>query len=360
MSTSRWTAKVREASLGYLLLMPSLLIFGVFIFYPFFFNFSAGSYRSSIGNRPSVYVGYEQWRTLLDLDVLFPSLAKGLGVSLLIALLIVGKRIAQGTRSRAELRGTVPLVGFVTVVLGVILFIRASDSRFASSLDITARFWIMTVPPVLILGVLMAVVAQRVVRGTGIFRTLFMLTLATGVGVAGVIFFNLLNPTVGMLPWLGVSPKPQALLNPTWALPSVALFAVWANAGLAFIMLSAGMQSIPDDLYEAAELDGARPVRRFFHVTLPQLSPTLLFVFVIGSITALIQSFPYIDVTTEGRPGGRTETLPWLLVSKLNAAAPNRNAAAVYSVALFAIALVLTILQMVVLERRVHYRGEQR
>lgn len=360
MSSGRFASKVREASLGYLLLFPSLLIFAAFVFYPFVQNFSTGSYRSGIGNRPDVYVGYERWRTLLDLDEFLPAMGKGLGAALIGALALVVLRRARGFRGASVARGVVALVGFVTVIVGVGVFIRSSESTFAASLDVTARFWIMTAPPVLMLGIAMAIVAQRVVRGVGIFRTLFMLTLATGVGVAGVIFYTLLSPNVGVLPWLGVSPKPQALANPTWALPSVALFAVWANAGLAFIMLSAGLQSIPDELYEAAELDGAKPVRRFFNVTLPQLSPTVLFVFVIGSITALIQSFPYIDVTTEGRPGGRTQTLPWVVVNELNGTAPDRNAAAVYSVALFGIALVLTVIQMVVLERRVHYRSEQR
>ncbi|MGB2757454.1 MAG: sugar ABC transporter permease [Acidimicrobiia bacterium] len=360
MKFSRFGAKLREASLGYALLIPSLLVFGVFVFYPFIYNFSTGSYRSGIGNRPSIYVGYERWRTLLDLNVFLPSLLKGLVGGLVLGAVVFAVRRSRGADSRTALRGVIALVGFVAVLGGIVIFIRASSSTFAASLDVTGRFWIMTVPPVLILGTLMAVVSQRVVRGTGIFRTFFMLTLATGVGVAGVIFFTLLSPNVGVLPWLGISPKPQALANPTWALPSVAIFATWANAGLAFIMLSAGLQSIPDDLYEAAELDGAKPVRRFFHITMPQLSPTLLFVFVIGSITSLIQSFPYIDVTTEGRPGGRTATLPWVLVQNLNGTTPDRNAAAVYSVALFGIALILTVIQMVVLERRVHYRSEQR
>jgi sn-glycerol 3-phosphate transport system permease protein len=358
--SGRISARIREASLGYLLLVPSLAVFAIFLFYPFLSNFSIGNYRAGIGNRPDIYVGYEQWRRLLDLDLLGPSLLKGAIAAIAMGSVVTSVRAVRGARRRELVRGLIPAVCFTWLFAGFAIFIRSSESRFAASLEVSGRFWIMTVPPVLILGTLMAVWSQRVVRGTGIFRTLFLLTLATGVGVAGVIFFTLLSPNVGMLPWLGLAPKPAALQNPTWALPSVAAFAVWANAGLAFIMLAAGLQSIPEDLYEAAELDGVGPLRRFWNVTLPQLSPTLLFVFVIGSITALIQSFPYIDVTTEGRPDGRTETLPWLLVNRLRATTPDRNAAAVYSVALFGIALVLTVIQMVVLERRVHYRNEQR
>ncbi len=131
---------------------------------------------------------------------------------------------------------------------------------------------------------------------------------------------------------------------------------VWQNLGLTFIVISAGLQGIPEDLYEAAQVDGAGPATRFWQVTIPMLSPTLFFVFVIGTINAF-QSFGQIDLLTSGGPFKHTNTLTYSIYGTLN---PERSAAdpgraAVLSIALFFITLGLTLVQMRVMERRVHY-----
>lgn len=343
------------------MLAPALVVFAFFVFYPFVRNFTLGSYVPPLPGFPGNgrYVGYDRWRTLLDLDVLYPAFGVALLVGVALAVVLsVWFVLTNRRRGWALIGPAVATIVTVGLVLGCVLFIERSDSRFAASLETTLKFWVYTVPPVMIIGTLLALLGQRLVKGIGVFRTLFMMSLATGVGVAGVIFFTLFNPSVGILPWLGLTVKPQVFFNPTWALPGVALFAVWVNIGLAFIVLSAGMQGIPDDLYEAARVDGAGAWRRFWNVTVPMLSPTLLFVFVLGSITALIQSFPYVDVTSGGTAVTNTETVPALIVHNLRGTAQDSGAAAVYSVALFVIALVLTVLQLLVLDRRVHYGDE--
>ena len=300
--SKRFGPRVREAALAYVLVLPALVIFGLFVFWPFARNIYLGFYRSPIsGSGLGRYVGFEQYQQVL------------------------------------------------------------TSQQFLDSLVVTFKFWLLTVPASIVIGVLLAVLGHRVLKGMGVYRTLFILSLATGVGVAGTIFFTLLNPSVGVLRNLPGYPTPEPLNNPTWALPSVAFFVVWLNIGLAFIIVSAGLQNIPDDLYEAARVDGAGSWRRFLRVTLPMLSPTLLFVFVVGSIFALIQSYPPVDATTKGGPVGATTTLPFLIVRTLGGTAPNPGKAAVLSVALFVLALAFTLVQLLVLERRVNYgQGEKR
>lgn len=294
--SKRFGRKTREALLGYALILPSLLIFGFFVFWPFARNVYLGFYRTPLsGNGLGEYVGFSQYQKVL------------------------------------------------------------TSSQFLDSLVVTGKFWVLTVPASIIFGLLLAVLGHRKIKGIGVYRTFFILSLATGVGVAGTIFFTMLNPTVGLLRSLPGYPDPPPLQNTAWALPSVAILVVWLNVSLAFIVLSAGMQSIPDDLYEAARIDGAGPIRRFFRVTIPMLSPTLLFVFVVGSIVALIQSYPPIDATTKGGPAGASTTLPYLLVRTLRGVSPDTGKAAVLSVALFGVALLFTIVQLVFLEKRVTY-----
>lgn len=287
----------REARLGYVLLIPALLIFVVFIFYPFLDNFRLGLYLNPpFPNLPKRYVGFQQFRDVL------------------------------------------------------------TSASFVNSLKTTVAFAFLTVPAGIGLGLLLAVTAHRKLAGIGIYRTIFSSTVATSVAVASVIFSMLFNPIVGLLPWLGVDPRPPIIENPDLALGAVALVTIWQTLGLTFILLSAGLQAIPDDLYEAAQVDGAGATTRFWQITIPMLSPTLFFAFVIGSIHAF-QSFGQIDLLTSGGPFKRTDVLTYSIYSSLN---PERGAAdagraAVLSIALFVITLGLTLVQMRVLERRVHY-----
>lgn len=283
----------RETGLGYLMLAPSLLIFSVFVFYPFFKNFYLGFFRTPpFPGLPARYVGLDQFREVLTSDY------------------------------------------------------------FTNSFRVTIVFALLTVPAGIILGLLLAMVANQRLRGIGAYRTIFSSTVATSVAVASVIFGTLLNPQVGLLPWLGLTTNPAILENPKYALFAVAVTTIWQNLGLSFIVMSSGLQAIPDEIIEATEVDGARPWTRFWRVTLPLLSPTVFFAFVVGSIVAF-QTFGQIDLLTQGGPIDKTNVLTYAIYKALRD--QNEGKAAVLAVALFGVTLLLTTAQMRILERRVHY-----
>ncbi|MFM7270585.1 MAG: carbohydrate ABC transporter permease [Actinomycetes bacterium] len=293
-ATRFWNRRRREAGLGYLMIVPSLAIFSVFVFYPFFRNFYLGFFRTPpFPGLPQRFVGFDQYREIL------------------------------------------------------------TSSYFTNSMRVTITFALLTVPTGIALGLLLAVLANQQLRGMGWYRTLFSSTVATSVAVASVIFGTLLNPQVGLLPWLGITTNPSILDNPKYALLAVAVTTIWQNLGLSFIVMSSGLQAIPDEIMEASEVDGAGPVRRFVRVTLPLLSPTVFFAVVVGSIVAF-QSFGQIDLLTQGGPIQKTNVLTYAIYQALRGE-QNEGKAAVLAVALFSVTLVLTIAQMRILERRVHY-----
>ena len=293
--TSRRAQRRREAALGYLLVAPALVVFAVFVFYPFAKNFELALYRNPpFPHLPKRYVGLDQ-----AIDVL-------------------------------------------------------TSADFRESVWTTVVFAILSVPAGIFLGLALAVAAHRRLRGIGIYRTIFASTVTSSVAVASVIFGTLFNPVIGWIPALGFNPRPPVLENPDWALPAVALVSVWQNIGLSFIIMSAGLQAIPDELLEAAEIDGARPWRRFWRVTVPLMSPTIYFTIVVGSIFAF-QAFGQIDLLT---PSNQkllgTNVLTYYIFSNLRER-QDPGTAAVLAIALFAITLLLTLTQMRLLERRVHY-----
>jgi sn-glycerol 3-phosphate transport system permease protein len=226
-----------------------------------------------------------------------------------------------------------------------------TSSDFLNSLKTTVLFAIMTVPVGIGLGLALAVLAHQQLSGIGIYRTIFSSTVATSVAVAAVIFGTLLNPQVGLLPWLGITTQPPILQNPTWALLAVAVTTIWQTLGLTFILMSAGLQNGPDDLLEAARVDGAGAWSRFWHVTLPMLSPTVFFAVVIGSIFAF-QTFGQIDLLTQGGPLKKTNVLTYFIFTQIGS---NPGKAAVLAVALFVLTLTLALAQVRLLERRVTY-----
>ncbi|MCU1428796.1 MAG: permease component of ABC-type sugar transporter [Actinomycetia bacterium] len=291
----RFSRRTREAALGYLLVLPSLLIFGTFVFYPFFRNFQLSLYRTPpFPNLPKRYVGFQQFHDILG------------------------------------------------------------SAEFRNSLKVTLLFAVMSVPTGIILGLILAVVAHQRLRGITIYRTIFSSTVATSVAVASVIFFTLLNPAIGLLNyWLGRGHAPSPLDDPKWALVAVAGVTVWQNLGIAFILMSAGLQAVPDELLESARVDGAGVWSRFRNVTLPLLSPTLFFATVVGGILAF-QAFGQIDLLTKGGPNGHTNVLVYAIYTSVFRD-NDTGKGAVLAIALFVITLVLTLVQLRFLERRVQY-----
>jgi ABC-type sugar transport system permease subunit len=236
------------------------------------------------------------------------------------------------------------------------------STEFQNSLWVTFKFALITVPLGLILGVGLAVLANKTLRGIGFFRTVFSSTVATSVAVASLMWFFLLQPEVGALSnvgWLSdlfpTLKSPGLLRNPNTALWSVALSSVWASLGFTFILVTAGLQGIPEDVHEAAAIDGATGSRRFWAITLPLLGPTLLFV-VIVLTTRAFQMYGEVDLLTEGGPRpDATTTLTYLTYGEQSIINNNEGLKAATAVLLFVVLLALSMLQLRGIGRRVHY-----
>lgn len=239
------------------------------------------------------------------------------------------------------------------------------SGEFQNALWVTTKLALITVPLGLLLGVGLAVVADKAIRGIGFFRTVFSSTVATSVAVTSLMWLFLLQPEVGVLSnvgWLSemfpVVKSPGLLRDPGTALWSVALSSVWGNLGFTFILVTAGLQSIPQDLHEAAAIDGAGGTKRFWAITLPLLGPTLLFV-VIVLTTRAFQTYGEVDLLTGGgpQPGDTTTTLAYLTYGTNSIIANNDGLQAATAVLLFVVLLVLSLLQLRGIGRRVHYGG---
>lgn len=199
------------------------------------------------------------------------------------------------------------------------------DRTFWVSIRVTLKFMVLSVPLYLVCGLLLSLLLNLKFRGINLFRTIFFLpSVLSGVAVA-VLWVALLNPDVGavneILRSLGIDDPPRWLDSPTWAVPSVVLVGLWGIGGGAIIYLS-GLQNISAQLYEAALLDGAGPWQRFRYVTLPMLTPTLLFVLITGLIDAF-QVFDLAYVLSRGGTQGIGDSLQFYLINLWNEAFQN-------------------------------------
>jgi len=293
---SRRVRAVREAALGYLLVLPALAVFGVFVFYPFAQNFRLALYETPpYPGLPSRYVGLHQ--------------------------------------------------------VGQVL----TSSSFLQSLGATLLFVVIVVPAGLLGGLLLAVAAHRRLRGMTVYRLVFSSTVVSSVAVSALVFGTLMDPVVGLLPWLGLNPSPPILQNTTWALPAIAVMAVWQFLGLAFVVMSAGLSAVPEEVLEAARVDGASERTVFWRVTVPLLSPTIFFGLVVATIYAF-GTFGQVDILI-GYSNAAFEHVNLLVYDILNTIQVTKTPgqAAVLSIALFVLTLGVTLVQLRFIERRVHY-----
>jgi len=237
------------------------------------------------------------------------------------------------------------------------------SQEFQKALGVTIKFALITVPAGLILGVALAVLADRYLRGIGIFRAIFSSTVATSVAVASLMWFFLMQPNVGVLPSIGwlrnlfpVIKDPGLLRDPGTALGATAMSFIWANLGFTFIVVTAGLQGVPKDLYESAFVDGAGGWRRFTNVTVPMLAPTLLFTTVVLTSRAF-QAYGEFDLLTSGgpRPQNSTTSLTYLIYGRDSLIQNNDGLQAASAVLLFVALLLLSALQFRGVEKRVHY-----
>ena len=205
-------------------------------------------------------------------------------------------------------------------------------------------------------ALVLAVMADRVIRGATTYKTLIIWPYAVAPVVAGVLWFFLFNPTVGMLahglkavgiPW-------NHTLNGRHAMLLVIVAAAWREISYNFLFFLAGLQAIPAPLIEAAAIDGAKPWRRFWTITLPMLSPTVFFLVVVNIVYAFFDTFGVIHAITRGGPSYATNILVYKVYNDgfVNL---DLGGSAAQSVILMAVVIFLTVVQFRFIERKVHY-----
>ena len=289
--------EARELLIGLAYLAPSLVLFITFVFYPLARTFILSLYNTRSTGVPTTFAGADQYTELL------------------------------------------------------------TSGEFRSGMAATTLFALYTVPISIGLGLVLAVLLNQRLRGIGVFRTMMSSTIAVSAAVGSLIWLLLFNPSLGLLNYVlslvGVR-GPEWLIQPATAIVAVSLTTVWLMLGTNIIVLLAGLQGVPEEIYEAARLDGARGIRLFTRITVPMVSPSLFFLVVVDTI-AVLQSFTQIHLMTRGGPVDATRALVYSIY--LDAFQNFQfGYASAQAVILFALVLALTLVQFGVLERRVHYQ----
>lgn len=289
----------RSANLrvGFLYLLPSIILFAVFLFYPMIRTIYLSFFLTDQNGNAAVNVGFENYSYLL------------------------------------------------------------TSPAFLNSMKATGLFVLYTVPVGIILALFFALLANEKLKGIGFFRTMYSSTMGISVAASSVIWLFLFHPSVGVFNRILLVldlPQIQWLLDPEWALISIAISTIWMNTGFSFLILLGGLQNIDEHLYESSRIDGAGYFYRLRRITIPMLSPTLFFIITISLINAF-QTFGQIDILTKGGPSQSTNLIVYSIYREafINYQFGTASAQAVI---LFVIILVVTLLQFKFLERKVHYQ----
>jgi sn-glycerol 3-phosphate transport system permease protein len=230
------------------------------------------------------------------------------------------------------------------------------DETYLASFQTTAVFSLLVAGLGIVLSLLLAVFADRVVRGALVYRTLLIWPYAVAPAVAGVVWLFLFSPSIGVLSHAlqvaGLDWNP--LLNSSHAMALIVMAAVWKQLSYNLLFFLAGLQSIPKSLIEAAAIDGAGPWRRFWNIQLPLLSPTTFFLLVINVVYAFFDTFAIVDAATKGGPGKDTAILVYKVYFD-GFKALDLGGSAAQSVVLMAIVIALTVVQFRFVEKKVTY-----
>ncbi|WP_395714879.1 sn-glycerol-3-phosphate ABC transporter permease UgpA [Reyranella sp.] len=231
-----------------------------------------------------------------------------------------------------------------------------SEGSYWASVRITLVFSALVATIGLAVSLLLAVMADRVIRGAGIYKAFLVWPYAVAPAVAGVLWGFLFNPSVGIVAWLlsGIGLEFNYVSNGNQAFLLVTFAAVWSQISYNFLFFLAGLQSIPRSLIEAAAIDGAGPGRRFWDIVFPLLSPTGFFLLVINIIYAFFGTFGIVGSLTQGGPGQATNILVWKVYND-GFRGQDLGGSAAQSVVLMAVVVLLTFVQFRYIERRVHY-----
>lgn len=231
-----------------------------------------------------------------------------------------------------------------------------TQPSFLNSLSRSALFVLYTVPTTLLVALVLASLGNLRLKNIAIYRIIFSITIAVSGATASLMFLYLYHPTIGTLNYfletVGLQPV-KWLTSDQTALFSIALVSAWLQVGLNTVILLAAMQGIPEEIYESAKIDGASSWNQFWYITLPFLSSTIFFLFIIDML-ASFQTFTPINVMTHGGPIDSTNLLVYSIYREFYINGKYGFAAA-QSIMLFLVMLVLTIFQFVFVERKVFY-----
>lgn len=238
-------------------------------------------------------------------------------------------------------------------------FIRLFESHdYINSLARTLIFSGFIIVVGLALSLLLAVLANQKISGIGIYRTVLIWPYTFSPAVAGTIWALLWDPATGAMPYFWTlfgGNRINWMLDGTLALIVVSAAATWKMFGYNVMIFLAGLQSVPKDVMEASELDGAGVFRRFFQVIFPFLTPSLFFLIVMNSLYAFFDTFGLIDIMTRGGPGGATEILVYKLYRD-GFISLRTGYASAQSIILFVFVSIFTIIQFRIGQRRVFYQ----
>ena len=247
--------------------------------------------------------------------------------------------------------------GLQTEFVGLRNFVALlNDPHYLNSFRITAVFSLAVAVSGIAISLLLATMADRVLRGALAYKTLLIWPYAVAPAVAGVLWAFLFAPSVGIatyalrqygVDWNWVLKDDQAMLL-------VVLASTWKQISYNFLFFLAGLQSIPKSLIEAAAIDGAGPTRRFWTIVFPLLSPTTFFLLVVNIVYAFFETFGVIDATTQGGPAGATQILVYKVYHD-GVKSADLGGSSAQSVILMVIVIALTVVQFRYIERKVQY-----
>ncbi len=231
-----------------------------------------------------------------------------------------------------------------------------ADRHYLAAFKVTALFSVLVASLGIALSLILAVMADRVVRGAMIYKTVLIWPYAVAPAVAGVLWAFMFAPSIGIVTWvlkkMGIDWN--WIIQGDQAMLLVVLASVWKQISYNFLFFLAGLQSIPKSLIEAAAIDGAGPLRRFKDIVFPLLSPTTFFLLVVNIVYAFFDTFGVIDATTQGGPAGATQILVYKVYYD-GVKAADLGGSSAQSVILMFIVISLTVIQFRFVEKKVQY-----
>ena len=230
------------------------------------------------------------------------------------------------------------------------------DPAYIESFKVTALFSVLVAGIGISISLLLAIFADRILRGSLFYKTFLIIPYAVAPAIAGVLWVFMFSPSIGVVSYglrkMGMDWN--HLLNSNQALSLIVVTAIWKQISYNFLFFLAGLQSIPKALIEAAAIDGAGPLRRFLTIQFPLLSPTTFFLLVINVVYAFFDTFAIVHATTEGGPGRDTAILVYKVWHD-GFRALDLGGSAAQSVVLMVIVVVLTVIQFRYVEKKVQY-----